>query len=656
MVLSWSNTSLGASANARTAAVAAAAVLVGSVGLYSAYQSSSKKTRKTGFGPWDPKTDDIEYDYIIIGGGTAGCVLATRLAEDPDVNVLVLEAGGSIPITGWSFYGTKQDWQFVTVPQVYCNNRKLNVVRGKILGGCSSINGQQYTRSPASEFDEWEQMGNPGWSYKNVLKYFKKSECFHDSTLPKDHPRGIHTDRRRDLLEYDTHEPEYHGTYGPWKTGFHHFFRSSGGFIRSCVAEGLEFIPDINGSKTLGVAHIQDTIAPNGTRSSPAFCFLGAPGVVPGGKGRGRIRVVLHAYVRRIILEEDENGNKRAVGVEFVDDRNRKKGKIHQVFARDEVVLSAGVMHSPQVLVASGISPSLTPVHPDIPVVHHLPGIGMNMSDHLGVGVNFRAPFKCHTVHKEMNVTMLPQALYRYFVKGTGVLTSKVVEAAAFVRLEDIAPEFVAREKANGTWQDLTSSPTAPHIEILFACAFTRGNFPVMKPDHHNYYTMIAILLNPVSRGSITFEATDDGSILKPLLDPNYYSDNFDLRVMREAIKFIRRLGKRMELDPELGGVEFFPNEVVVPSDNNARMDHFLRGDTTTFFHNVGTCKMGPASDPMAVVDHELKVHGISQLRVVDASIIPKVPSGHTCSPTVMIAEKAADMMKEARAERPAAL
>ncbi|KAF9979242.1 hypothetical protein BGZ73_002509 [Actinomortierella ambigua] len=641
--------------------VAAGIGLLGAIGLYTA---SRAYRSRTGREPWDPKVDVDEYDYIIIGGGTAGCVLATRLAEDPNVSVLILEAGGShdllltrIPIAGWSMYGTKQDWNFVTVPQVYCNNRKLNVVRGKLLGGCSSINGMEYTRSPASDFDEWERQGNPGWGFKDVLRYFKKSEGFHDANLPQDHPQGIHTPRNRDFLQYDTFEPEFHGTDGPWKTGYHHFFRSSAGFIRGCIAEGLDFIPDINGTKTLGVAHIQDHIRPNGSRSSPAFCFLGAPGVVPGGEnGRGKIRVVLHVFVRRILLKEDATGQKRAVGVEFVDDRNPRNGTTFKVYARDEVLLCGGAMHSPQVLVASGISPTKTPIHPSIPVQHHLPGVGMNMSDHIGLGVNFRSTRRCHTVHKELNVLMIPKALYKYYVHGTGVLTSKVVEAAAFVRLEDIAPEFVEREKANGTWQDWTSSPTAPHLEILFACAYSRGNFPVMKPDHHNYYTMIAVLLNPASRGSITFEAAEDGRMLKPLLDPNYFSESLDVRVMREAIKFIRRLGKRMKLDPEMGGEEFFPSEEQVPSDSRVKLDAHLRNDTTTFFHNVGTCKMGPASDPMAVVDHELKVHGISQLRVVDASIMPKVPSGHTCGATVMIAEKAADMIKEARIERPEAL
>ncbi|KAG0252886.1 hypothetical protein DFQ27_007793 [Actinomortierella ambigua] len=648
--------------SSKTGAIATVFIgLLGAIGLYTASHASQGKTGRE---PWDPKVDVDEYDYIIIGGGTAGCVLAARLAEDPDVSVLILEAGGShdmlmtrIPMAGWSCYGTKHDWKFVTVPQVFCNNRKLNVVRGKLLGGCSSINGMEYTRSPASDFDEWERQGNPGWAYKDVLKYFKKSEGFHDANLPQDHPQGIHTPRNRDFLQYDTFEPEFHGTDGPWKTGYHHFFGASMGFIRGCMAEGLDFIEDINGSKTLGTAHLQDHIKPNGARSSPAFCFLGAPGVVPGGKGgRGKIRVVLHAFVRRILLEEDASGQKRAVGVEFVDERNQKKGKTFKVFARDEVLLCSGAMQSPQILVASGICPTKTPIHPSIPVLHHLPGIGMNMTDHIGVGVNFRATRRCHTVHKEMNFVMMPRALYRYYVHGTGVLTSKVVEAAAFVRLEDIAPEFVAREKANGTWKDLASSPTAPHIEILFACAYSRGNLPVMKPDHHNYYTMIAVLLNPASEGSITFEASEDGLTLNPLLDPNYLSDNFDVRVMREAIKFIRRLGDRMKLDPEVGGDEYFPGEEKVPSDSNRMLDAYLRCDTTTFYHNVGTCKMGPASDPMAVVDHELKVHGISQLRVVDASIIPRVPSGHTCGPTIMVAEKAADMIKESRVERPVAI
>ncbi|KAF9583224.1 hypothetical protein BGW38_009998, partial [Lunasporangiospora selenospora] len=247
---------------------------------------------------------------------------------------------------------------------------------------------------------------------------------------------------------------------------------------------------------------------------------------------------------------------------------------------------------------------------------------------------------------KAPNLFNVIRSLYNYNVHGSGPLTSQGAESACFVRLEDVAPEFVAREKANGTWQDPTSGPESPHFEVLFVPSSQRHHGLVRETSSGNFFTLIGLLLNPLSRGRVTISDVKDGK-LETLIDPNYFSDPFDTRVMAEMVRFIRRIGARMAQDPEVGGEEIFPGVDKVPSDDESKLQDYVKRESSVYYHPTTTCKMGPASDPMAVVDTRLNVYGIERLRVVDASIIPKLPAAHTCAPTIMIAEKAADMIKE---------
>ncbi|KAF9212025.1 hypothetical protein BGZ59_007308 [Podila verticillata] len=631
---------------------AVATAVAAGFGLAAIAIHASQRKAKTGRESWNSKIDSFEYDFVIVGGGTAGCVLAARLTEqDPSVSVLVLEAGEDmdkswnikVPLFLAQAYGTKHDWCLKSTPQAHANNRIIKQVRGKILGGSSSINGMMYTRGPNEDYDYWaNELGNPGWSYEEVLPYFKKSERFHDPALSADHPLGPRTSRVF-RPEYDTFDIEYHGTEGPWQVTFHHLFKSAEGFMRANEAIGVRRNLDPNGESILGVCRVQTTIQADGTRSSSSRAFLGDPKVVPGGGNRGTVRIVTKAHVEKILLEK-RNGVQTAVGVVFRDERN----VLHKVHAKREVLLCAGVFHTPIILLTSGIGHA---IHESIQVVQPLPGVGQNLSDHVGCGIIFQPPPDCHTIRTHLSLKELVKAVYNYAHRGTGPLSSHITETVTFLRLEDIAPDFVAREKAAGTWQDRASGPNAPHIELMYCPSYFKSSMEGNLPSD-TFYTITPVVLNPVSRGSVNATVRQsvkgqDGLWFDPVINPNIYSDPFDMRVMKEAIRFLRKLGKHMETEPDLGGKEWYPTEAVASSDNDEALEAFIREGSASFFHACGTCKMGPITDPMAVVDHRLRVHGVDRLRVVDTSVIPKVIAGHTCAAVVMIAEKAADMIRE---------
>lgn len=313
-------------------------------------------------------------------------------------------------------------------------------------------------------------------------------------------------------------------------------------------------------------------------------------------------------------------------------------------------MLCGGAFGSPHILLASGIGPS---PQPGIPHIHTLPGVGVNLADHLGLGIVYRTRNRCDTGQSRIVFGRALASFLKYKFGATGPLSSQIGEAVNFVRLEEFAPDFVAREKANGTYQERASGPNSPHIEVIFASAYIRQHATIMPTDTKNYFTILALLLNPCSSGTVTIapkktKTAKAGTLeFETVVDPNYFSDPFDVRVMAESLKFLRRLARRMNEDPELGARECYPGEREVPDQDDTKLQGYVRRCAESYYHPTSTCRMGPSSDALAVVDNRLNVHGVDRLRVIDASVMPKLPAAHTCAPTVMIAERASDFIKE---------
>ncbi|KAF9437231.1 hypothetical protein BGZ76_001574, partial [Entomortierella beljakovae] len=609
------------------------AAATASVALASAYLYSRQST-ETGKEPWNDKKDPhYQYDYVILGGGTAGCVLASRLSEDPNISVLVIEAGEDMdnstsvkmPMGIATLHHSKHDWLLKTVPQTHANGREIVQTRGRLLGGCSSLNGMQYTRGPRSDFNRWATLSEDHeWSYDKVLPYFKKSECFHDPSLDPSHERGPRTPRAYDAV-YDTFEKDLHGTDGPWHLSFHHLFPAAKGFIEASVKEGVPRLLDPSSFPSIGVFRAQSSVQADAVRSSASRAFLG-PKVVPGGGSRGRVRILLNSYIERIIIEE-QNGSKRAIGAEFRDNKN----VLRKVYAKREVLVCGGVFHTPSLLLASGIGYK---IHDSIPLVHPLKGVGENLSDPISIPLVFKVPAHIKTIHTAFSPMNAIPEIYKYFRHGTGALSNQLIDASCFLRLEDISPEFVAQEKANGTWKECASGPDAPHIEIMFtACFIKKAIDTEYNPGKDNFYGMIIVLLNPASMGRVSVkvnESTSSGKNgrslrVEPLVDTNYLGDDFDTRALGEAMKFARKIGRRMQLDPEFGGgEEHYPGQKLAPDGDDVAMAEFIRQECFSSFHATGTSMMGPSCNPDAVVDSKLRVHGIDRLRIVDGSIFPR--------------------------------
>ncbi len=529
------------------------------------------------------------FDYVIAGGGSAGCVLAARLSEDPDVRVCLLEAGPPdrhpfihIP-TGllWMMRSKVLNWRFYTRPEPHLDGRRLYWPRGRTLGGSGSSNAMLYTRGHSSDYDGWAALGNRGWSYRDVLPYFKRAE---------------------------NHEPggnEYHGVGGPMNVADQ---RSPNVLTRTFVEAGVQVgIPhsrDFNGADQEGVGLFPVT-QKNGRRWSQARGYL-APAMK-----RPNLTVVTGAHVTRVLFE-----GQRAVGVAY-----RQNGQTQQVSARREVILSAGAVQSPQILMLSGVGDAAALRDNGIDVVRDLPGVGKNLQDHLDVLV-------VHTCTKPVSggLTLRTFALglwefARYLTQGKGMLTVVGAEGCGFAK----------------------SSPDQPIPDVQF-------HFNPLRLSNHGLdlgflfgegYSLHVCNLRPKSRGEIRLASRDP--FAPPDIHANYLSDPADMETMVDAVKLARKVLAAPAFDP-YRGVELHP-ESPCTTDDDIRA--FIRRHASTIYHPVGTCKMG--HDPMAVVDDELRVHGLQGLRVVDASIMPLLVGGNTNAPTVMIAEKASDFIKRDR-------
>jgi choline dehydrogenase-like flavoprotein len=525
-----------------------------------------------------------DFDYIIVGAGSAGAVLANRLSADPATKVCLLEAGKpddslliSTPLGVVGLLGTKTyNWYFYTEPQAQLNDRKLYWPRGKTLGGSSSINAMIYTRGHPQDYDEWESLGAPGWGWGSLLPVFKQLE---------------RNERGADAFHGATGELNVADLRGPNPL--------DAVFLHAAAEAGLPANPDFNGPQQCGAGMYQVT-QKNGRRFSAARAFLDAA------KSRPNLTIHTGAQVTRILIE-----NKRAFGVEV-----KTAAGLQRMMARREIVLSGGAINSPQLLLLSGVGPRDHLTSRGIEPLHELPGVGQNLQDHLDVSILTTDKSRQATGVGLGSLAAMAKAFLQFRKSGSGMFASNAAEAGGFAKL---TPESIR-----------------PEIQFHF--------LPTALRDHGRKLTLgygmtlHCCQLRPKSRGAITLRSPDP--LAAPLIQPNYLSHDDDLAELLAGLKLGRRIMASTAMRPYNDGTEMLPGR---STTSDAQLVEFIRSQAETIYHPVGTCKMG--HDPLAVVDDRLRVHGIANLRVADASIMPRVIGGNTNGPTMVIGEKAARMV-----------
>ncbi|MEE3634026.1 GMC family oxidoreductase N-terminal domain-containing protein [Pseudomonas sp. AL 58] len=526
---------------------------------------------------------DHSYDYVIVGAGPAGCLLANRLSADPGCRVLLLEAGGRdnypwihIPVGYLYCIGNpRTDWCFKTQAQPGLQGRSLGYPRGKVLGGCSSINGMIYMRGQAQDYDRWAEAGNPGWAWKDVLPLFKTSEK---------HFAGA---------------SDVHGADGEWRVEQQRYSWAILDAFREAAAQsGIASVSDFNGGDNQGCGYFQVNQR-SGVRWNASKAFLRPV------QARANLTVLTDVLVDNLVLED---GRATAVNA-------RWQGHWQRFTARREIVLCAGAVGSPGILQRSGIGPRLLLERLGIAVRHELPGVGGNLQDHLQLRLIYQVS-NVRTLNQVANSLWGKVGMgLRYLYDRSGPLAMAPSQLGAFVR----------------SGPEQSSANLQYHVQPLSLERFGEPlhRFPA--------FTASVCNLRPASRGRVDIGSADPAAA--PTIDPNYLSDPQDLKVAAQAIRLTRQIVQAPALAP------FQPREYLPGSALQTEEQLYEAAGKigTTIFHPVGTCRMG--SGPLDVVDAQLRVHGVSGLRIADASIMPQIVSGNTCSPTLMIAEKAAQLI-----------
>ncbi len=547
-------------------------------------------------------SDQDSFDYIVVGAGSAGCVLANRLSADPNNRVLLLEAGGDdrplhnlkqfwsnimihTPIGfGKTLNDPKVNWLYETEIDEGSGGRRHKWPKGKVLGGSSSINGLLYIRGQAADYDGWRQSGCEGWSYDDVLPYFRRSE---------NQERGANT---------------WHGAGGPLNVSdITERNPVSAALLEAAVEAGIPRSDDINGAEQEGVTWFQFSIK-NGKRHSTAVAYLHPV------MGRPNLSVVTEAQTANILFD-----GRKAIGVAFI-----QRGQKRQARARREVILAAGAVASPQILELSGIGRGDILQKHGIPVLHELKGVGENLQDHYMIGCQWRLKPDCVTVNELSRGPRLIREVLKYGLTRKGLLSFAVAHVVAFCRSrgELIHPELQFYMMA-----------ASMDLEIL-------GKTQALVLEKQPGLTCTPCQIRPESRGAVHIKSPD--ALAYPAIVPNYLADPADKLAAIAGLDWARKIMNQPAITPYLAA----PGDPFGDTDESKLAYAAVAG--ATLYHAVGTCKMG--HDTMAVVDPQLRVHGIEGLRVVDASVMPRICSGNTNAPTIMIAEKASDMILGKRA------
>ncbi|MGL4622190.1 GMC family oxidoreductase [Chroococcidiopsis sp.] len=527
-------------------------------------------------------TDEIpSYDFIIIGAGAAGCVLANRLSANPRHRVLLLEAGAPdskteihIPAAFSKLFKTEYDWNYSAVPQSGLQGRESYWAKGRTLGGSTSINAMMYLRGVPADYDRWEALGNPGWSWRDILPYFRRSEC---------NSRGgdeLHGDRGLLYVEdLRDRNPLSHA------------------FVEAAQAIGFPYNRDLNGSQLDGVGWVQVT-QHRGRRWSTADAFL-RPAM-----RRSNLQVLTGAQCTRVSIRD-----RRAVGMEYL-----RQGTRQTAIVTREIILAGGTVGSTQLLLLSGIGPARQLHELGIDVLVDLPGVGQNLQDHVAVAVVMGSTQPLSLLNANS-----PRELFKYLLLRRGMLTSSVLEAAAFVRTE---PSLVA-----------------PDLELQFAPVVFHDYGLVAATEHG--MTIGPTLIAPRSIGSMQLRSPNP--LEHPIIDPQYLSDpeGHDLRVMVAGVRQAQEIFAASPM-AAYRGRPILPDRLL---QSDREIEDYVRSASDGWWHPVGTCRMG--TDSLAVVDPTLRVRGVEGLRVADASVMPTIPRCHTMAPTIAIGEKAADLVLE---------
>jgi choline dehydrogenase len=532
----------------------------------------------------------LDYDYIIVGAGSAGSVLANRLSEDPANKVLLIEAGGSdrrffiqMPIGyGITYHQKTVNWMYMTEPSPDADNKPSYWPRGKVMGGSSSINAMVYVRGNPKDFDEWSEAGNPGWSYKEVLPYFKKMESWQNGA------------------------DNFRGGDGPLKVSevSKQLHPLCDNFLSAAQEIGMKLNPDMNGEKQEGVGNYQITTH-KGQRMSSSRAYLWPI------KYRSNLTVLKKALVTKVLIRD-----KKAYGVKYL-----KSGKTHELLASREVILSAGSINSPQLLQLSGVGPKKILEQVSVPLVHDSPAVGENLQDHLGVSYFYKS--KVPTLNDQLRPVLgkIYQGL-RYIFSRRGPLSLSVNQSGGFIRTSDNLKK--------------------PNIQLYFSPVSYSLESPdkraMMSPDPFSAMLLGISNCSPRSRGSVHLRSSDPSS--PPIIKPNYLSNESDVKDLLEGVKILRKLVKTESFRPVIGE-EFRPGP---QCQTDEQMIQHIKDTVWTVFHPSSTCRMGP--DPKSnVVDSNLKVYGIEGLRVADASIFPSLVCGNINAATIMVGEKASDLI-----------